>query len=94
LAIPPEATLVGFGAVNLAGTIGYGRKRTINVPITSLDCGTPEEAQAFACVQGLEIISGHRGFVRRNCTGDSGGTLYINVQDGSLRLLLTDMEEV
>ena len=84
---PTEARLVGFGAVNLAGTMDYGKKRTVDVPIKSLDCGTPEEANEFACVQGLEIISGHRGFLKGNCTGDSGGPLYISAQDGSFRLL-------
>lgn len=84
---PAEATLVGFGAVNLTGTIGYGKKRAVDVPIKSLDCGTAEEASAFACVKGLEIISGHRGFAKGSCTGDSGGPLYIKAQDGSFHLL-------
>lgn len=84
---PKQATLVGFGHVNLSGTIGYGKKRTVEVPIKSLDCGSQEEAKEFGCAQGVSMIAGHRGLLMDSCDGDSGGPLYIKAQNGSFYLL-------
>lgn len=84
---PKVATLVGFGRVDLAGRLEYGKKRVVEVPITSLDCSLPEEATTFGCKVGVEMIAGHRGLLKGTCEGDSGGPLYIKAQDGSFSLL-------
>ena len=84
---PENATLVGFGTVNLAGNVGYGIKRMVEVPIASLDCGTTAEQQEFGCTLGKEIVAGHRGLLKDSCRGDSGGPLYIRGEDGDFHLL-------
>lgn len=84
---PKTARLVGFGNVNLAGTIGYGVKRMVDVPIASLGCETANEAGEFGCKQGKEMVAGHRGLLKDSCHGDSGGPLYIKSADGGYFLL-------
>ena len=82
-----EATLVGFGMVDLAGKVGYGVKRRVKVPLMTLDCTEPGLADKFGCREGYEIVAGHRGLLRDSCKGDSGGPLYIQAEDGSYLLL-------
>jgi hypothetical protein len=76
------ATLVGFGTINLAGTRGYGCKRTVEVPIYTLDCSGLGESKEYGCLPGWEIVAGHRGLQMDSCKGDSGGPLYIQNGDG------------
>jgi secreted trypsin-like serine protease len=82
-----EAWLVGFGTVNPAGTIGYGLKRMVKVPITSLGCETKDEHEKYGCRQNVEIVAGHRGLLKDSCRGDSGGPLYIQSPKGTFYLL-------
>jgi secreted trypsin-like serine protease len=84
---PKKARLVGFGTVNLGGTVGYGIKRMVDVPITSLGCTTEQEAADFGCKRGKEIVAGHRGLLKDSCRGDSGGPLYIRNSQGGYSLL-------
>ena len=84
---PKKARLVGFGHVNLAGTIGYGIKRMVDVPIKSLGCETESDAKEFGCLRGKEIVAGHRGLLKDSCHGDSGGPLYIRSAEGGYYLL-------
>lgn len=84
---PTKARLVGFGTVNLGGTIGYGVKRRVDVPITSLGCETQDEEDEFGCTRGKEIVAGHRGLLKDSCRGDSGGPLYIKNSQGGYSLL-------
>lgn len=84
---PKKARLVGFGTVNLAGTVGYGLKRRVDVPITSLGCATPEDETKFGCNCGKEMVAGHRGLLKDSCRGDSGGPLYIKNADGGYSIL-------
>ncbi len=82
-----RATLVGFGTIDLGGTVGYGIKRKVGVPITSLDCSDPEHPKRYGCLPGREIVAGHRGLQLDSCRGDSGGPLYIESGNGEYYLL-------
>lgn len=84
---PKKARLVGFGTVNLGGTVGYGIKRMVDVPIESLGCTTQQEADEFGCKRGKEIVAGHRGLLKDSCRGDSGGPLYIKNSQGGYSIL-------
>jgi secreted trypsin-like serine protease len=86
-ASPDEATLVGFGTIDFDGSMGYGVKRRVEVGITSLACGSTEEAEDYGCQQGLELVAGHRGLNKDSCRGDSGGPLYIRSAEGDYSLL-------
>jgi hypothetical protein len=82
-----HALLVGFGTIDFEGTVGYGLKRKVEVPITSIDCGAPGESARYGCRVGTEIVAGHRGLSRDSCRGDSGGPLYILGAEGTYHLL-------
>lgn len=82
-----ECLLVGFGRVDLAGSVGYGIKRQVEVPITSIDCSDPDDQNDFGCKAGYEVVAGHRGLLKDTCRGDSGGPLYIRGEDGRYCLL-------
>lgn len=82
-----EATLVGFGAVDVNGRRGYGVKRRVDgVPIASLQCEADESRIRYGCFP-WEMVAGHRGLSRDTCHGDSGGPLYIQGPTGEYRLL-------
>lgn len=55
----------------IARPVGYGVKRMVDVPITSLGCTTQQEADDFGCERGKEIVAGHRGLLKDSCRGDS-----------------------
>lgn len=76
------ALLVGFGNVNFNGTVGYGLKRKVEVPIASLGCAGANDPAEFGCKQSIEVVAGHRGLDLDSCTGDSGGPLYIASGEG------------
>jgi secreted trypsin-like serine protease len=82
-----EGIVVGFGTINLAGTIGFGRKRMVRVPIVSLSCSLPTDQDRFGCQPGIELVAGHRGLRKDTCHGDSGGPLYIENANGDILLL-------
>jgi secreted trypsin-like serine protease len=82
-----KALLVGFGTIDFNGTIGYGLKRKVEVPIISNDCSGPGESSRFRCDPGNELVAGHRGLNRDSCRGDSGGPLYVQGEDGLFHLL-------
>ncbi|HEX7174918.1 MAG TPA: trypsin-like serine protease [Pyrinomonadaceae bacterium] len=84
---PKKARLVGFGTVNLGGTIGYGVKRMVDVPITSLGCESANDQTKFGCSGGKEMVAGHKGLLKDSCRGDSGGPLYIKSSTGAYYLL-------
>lgn len=81
------ATLVGFGTIDFDGTVGFGQKRKVRVPITSVDCATQEAQGRFGCRQGIEMVAGHRGLNKDSCRGDSGGPLYVSGVEGGFLLL-------
>lgn len=79
-----KAYLVGFGTIDFDGTKGFGLKRRVTVPITTLGC---EEPGQYGCKQGTEMVAGHRGLSKDSCRGDSGGPLYIQGPEGDYYLL-------
>ncbi len=81
-----DVTLVGFGTIDFDGTIGYGIKRRVDVPVTTFDCSQPGQPKRFGCLPGREIVAGHAGLMLDSCSGDSGGPLYIE-KDGEFYLL-------
>ncbi len=87
LADVTQATVVGFGTINPEGTYGYGRKRRVEVPIMSLDCGGSDDPKHYGCLPGREIVAGHSGLMLDTCRGDSGGPLYLHGADGQYYLL-------
>lgn len=82
-----RATVAGFGTIDLHGTVGYGRKRKVIVPIESIDCAAAGEARQHGCLKGFELVAGHRGLLKDSCRGDSGGPLYIQDHAGDYFLL-------
>ena len=81
-----DVTLVGFGRIDPNGTIGFGTKRRVNVPVMTFDCGQMDEPKRYGCLPGREIVAGHAGLLLDSCKGDSGGPLYIQ-RDGEFYLL-------
>lgn len=82
-----QATLAGFGHIDPQATYGYGRKRRVEVPIKSLDCGDPEDPKRYGCLSGREVVAGHSGLMLDTCRGDSGGPLYLQGPDEQHYLL-------
>jgi hypothetical protein len=82
-----SCTLVGFGTVDFDGTLGFGRKRKVSVPIISIGCAGPGDAAKFGCKPGKELVAGHRGLKKDSCRGDSGGPLYVQNAAGKFVLL-------
>jgi secreted trypsin-like serine protease len=85
-----DARVVGFGNTNVAGTLGYGRKRMVDVPIASPACrgGTRgrDDAVSYGCDPGFELVAGKPLLERDSCSGDSGGPLYVAAKGGEWRL--------
>ncbi|MCD6032161.1 MAG: secreted trypsin-like serine protease [Thermomicrobiales bacterium] len=81
------ATLVGFGTIDFDGSVGYGIKRRVDVPITSIDCSAAGDQSTFGCKPGIEMVAGQRGLALDSCRGDSGGPLYIRNVDDDVFLL-------
>ena len=84
---PATAIHVGFGQPGRNGAQRLGRKRVLEVPIRSPDCGAPGESAALGCVPGIELVAGGGGVETDGCLGDSGGPLYMQVRGGQYLLL-------
>lgn len=89
VAPPSQALFVGFGAVNHDGTAGAGRKRYVQLPITSLGCSATGDSKKYGCLPGKELVAGAPGLNRDSSRGDAGGPLYVLAPDGNFCLLAT-----
>ncbi len=84
---PAEALFAGFGTIDRDGRFGFGRKRYVQLPITSLGCESARDAKRYGCQEGRELVAGGQG--RDSSTGDAGGPLYVAGPDGGYLLLAT-----
>src|SRR5690606_32330683 len=84
---PAEALFAGFGTIDRDGKLGFGRKRYVRLPITSLGCDGTGDPKRYGCRQGSELVAGGQG--RDSSRGDAGGPLYVAGPDGSYGLLAT-----
>jgi endonuclease G len=73
--------VVGFGNANPTGTMGFGIKRQVEVPITLIRTNAAQDLTdveiSFGFESDVEFVAGGNG--RDACTGDSGGPAYINI---------------
>lgn len=76
-----DGRVVGFGATDSVGMLGYGIKRFVDVPIVSSACkGTLDGQQdryMYGCDKGQELVAGRPLAERDSCKGDSGGPFYV-----------------
>lgn len=76
-----DGRVVGFGATDSAGRLGYGIKRYVDVPVVSGACkGTVDGQQdryLYGCDKGQELVAGRPLAERDSCRGDSGGPFYV-----------------
>ncbi len=76
-----DGRVVGFGAIDAAGLIGYGIKRFVDVPIVSNACkgsvDTQQDRYMYGCDKGQELVAGRPLAERDSCKGDSGGPFYV-----------------
>lgn len=76
-----STTVVGFGNSDVHSTTGFGIKRRVTVPITSMrrsaadDLDADEERLGYE--SDLEFVAG--GDAKDSCNGDSGGPAYVKV---------------
>lgn len=76
-----NVTIVGYGAVDPAGFIGYGKRRAGLVPVADPLCNDTS-ARLYGCTPGIEMVAGRPGLGVDTCKGDSGGGLYLNTPSG------------
>lgn len=77
-----DGRAVGFGNVDSTGSIGYGVKRMVDIPIASNACkgtlkGKGTDAKRYGCNRDVELVAGKPMLAKDSCSGDSGGPFYI-----------------
>jgi len=72
---------VGYGTTDFTGSVGFGRRRYVDLPIASHLCGGEMEATDYGCDKDLEMVAGMVGLNKDTCRGDSGGPVYVKVKD-------------
>jgi len=85
-----DGRVVGFGATDAAGMMGYGIKRYVDVPIVSNACKGQLDGQQdrymYGCDPAQELVAGRPLAERDSCKGDSGGPFYVADAQGRWRL--------
>jgi secreted trypsin-like serine protease len=85
-----DGRVVGFGHTDPAGSVGYGKKRKVDVPVASPSCnGTVDgrdDSVSYGCDRLLEIVAGRPLLARDTCSGDSGGPFYVDDGNGQWRV--------
>lgn len=75
--------LVGFGNDDPAGSMGFGIKRQVNVPMNVVRKSPQDNLSAAESTLGFnshtEFVAGRKGTGQDSCTGDSGGPAYVIV---------------
>jgi secreted trypsin-like serine protease len=75
LAGAASVRLAGYGTTDVEGTVGYGRRRVVDVPLASTD-------EKYGADPECEFVAGAPFLDRDACTGDSGGPAYVEGDDG------------
>jgi endonuclease G len=77
--------LVGYGNTDPAGTIGFGTKRQVNVPMQQVRKSPGEDLTESEAILGFnsftEFVAGRKGSAQDSCNGDSGGPAYVMLGD-------------
>ena len=71
--------VVGYGTVDVEGTMGYGVRRMVDVPLVSPGLAAGQDAEA-------EFVAGQPFLEKDSCRGDSGGPAYVE-RDGRWLLM-------
>ena len=81
--------LVGFGNTDPTGTVGFGTKRQVNVPMHVVRQSDSQDLSDAEATLGFnshtEFVAGRKGSGKDSCNGDSGGPAYIFI-DGVRKL--------
>ncbi|QDV89650.1 Trypsin precursor [Phycisphaerae bacterium RAS2] len=73
----------GFGNTNYEGSIGFGLKRMVDVPMASVCCCREGDPAKLGCDKELELVAGFVGLGADSCRGDSGGPAYVLVGENA-----------
>jgi hypothetical protein len=73
--------VVGFGNTDPDSTMGFGKKRVVDVPLATKDCSADPQ-HTYGCDPASEFVAGAPFLNRDSCNGDSGGPVYIQASDG------------
>ncbi|HUT90077.1 MAG TPA: trypsin-like serine protease [Thermoguttaceae bacterium] len=72
--------LAGYGTTDTSGSIGYGIRRMVDVPVASRACASDEAVNRYGCHRDLEIVAGAPFLDKDSCRGDSGGPAYVRAE--------------
>lgn len=76
-----SVTVAGFGNTDPAGTVNFGTKRAVSIPISLIRRNPGDDfsqtENIFGFESDIEFVAGGNGLDA--CFGDSGGPAYINV---------------
>lgn len=68
---------VGYGTTDFNGTMGFGIRRYVDLPVVLALCTGAANTNHYGCDMDLELVAGMVGLDTDTCKGDSGGPVYI-----------------